>query len=255
MFRSEHPIPEITENSYSEPRPKKTQMVQVTQNFPVNSCSSPLINDNQILQYINNHIERTRLFKRNEHLVYRSDPQRYLYIVHAGCCKGYYIDASGREHISNFYYPGDIIGLESIFFRKFLINVIALETSHICYINLSKFLSLQQQSPEMKEQFIDIFSQQLWHAYSMHGTYNSKELVIQFLLDLSTHAKKQGQSGSELTLSMGRHDIGNHLGLSSETVSRVFTQLKIEKLIQVNRNFIKLCDIARLKQLAMNGDL
>lgn len=203
----------------------------------------------------NDLIERRRIFKQHEHLIRKSEPQKYLYAIHSGCCKGYYVDSAGREHVSSFYYPGDIMGLESIFFGKFLIDIIALDTSDICYISLAKFKTFQWQSQEAREQLLNIFSQQLWQSYSMHGVYSAQELVIQFLLNLSLHSKALGESETKLKLSMGRHDIGNFLGLSSETVSRVITRLKTNKLIEVERNYIKLCNLARLNELATNSDV
>lgn len=200
-------------------------------------------------------IERRRFIKKLDHINYQSSPQKYFYVLNSGCCKGYYIDITGREHVTNFYFSGDIIGLESLFSGTFLINIIALTDCHISYINISKFKQLNYNDPEIVERLINLFSKQLWQANSMKGSYNAQELVIQFLLILSNHPQSFGYSKSYLTLPMGRKDIGNFLGLSSETVSRVITHLKEAKLIEVKRNIIKLCNLKRLNQLASNSDI
>lgn len=195
-------------------------------------------------------VEHKRALQPHELLIRQSTPQKYLYAIHSGSLKGFYIDNAGREHVSNFYYHGDVVGLEFMFYGKFLTDIVALEATVLCYISLTKFKQLHQRSPELREQLINIYSQHLWNSYSMHGSYNSRQLVIHFLLNLSSHAASLGESESELILSMGRHDIGNFLGLSSETVSRALTQLKKDGLIKVNRNSIKLNQIAQLKKLA-----
>ena len=205
--------------------------------------------DNSLLKIA----ERQRIFHANEYIIHKGESQRYLYAIHSGCCKSYFVDTKGREHVNNFYYPGDIIGLESLFSHRYLVNVVAMDTSNICYINLNHFKSIINEVPDVREQLLNIFSQQLWQAYSMKGSFKAKELVVQFLINISVHSRLLGQSGSEFTLPMGRQDIANFLGLSSETVSRVITSLKQDKIINVNRHSIELCDIPRLNEIAANS--
>lgn len=199
-------------------------------------------------------IQRRRTLDTGEYLIRQSDKQRYIYIIKSGSLKGGYIDRSGREHVTCFYFSGDSIGIEFLYYGKYLVDILALEPCSICYLNLAKFKELHRDSFELREQLINIFSQNLWHSYSMHGSYNSKELVARFLLNLSSHSVSVGESATELKLSMGRHDIGNFLGLSSETVSRALTQLKLNQLISVNRNLIKLHNIEQLKELMTYSD-
>ncbi len=201
---------------------------------------------------LDNLVERRRIFHQNEHLSFKMQRLDYLYAIHSGSCKAYYVDHEAREHITNFYYPGDVIGLESIFSRKHLVDIVALETSSICFIELSRFMQLHQQSSEIRTQLVNLYSQQLWQAYCMQGTFKAEELLVRFLLNLSHHAKARGESEEQLHLSMGRHDIGSYLGLSSETVSRVITRLKKQKLISVNRSMITLRNLSALHLLGGN---
>ena len=48
---------------------------------------------------------------------------------------------------------------------------------------------------------------------------------------------------------MTRGDIGEYLGLTVETVSRIFTALQRKKLIEVNNREIELLDIAELRNI------
>ena len=48
---------------------------------------------------------------------------------------------------------------------------------------------------------------------------------------------------------MTREEIGSHLGLKLETVSRLFSRFQDEGLIQVQGRAVKLLDTAALKQL------
>jgi len=61
-----------------------------------------------------------------------------------------------------------------------------------------------------------------------------------FLLSLSSRLAKREGLVSELNLSMSRNDIGNHLGIAEETVSRVFTLFRQKDFITLRRRQITL---------------
>ena len=52
---------------------------------------------------------------------------------------------------------------------------------------------------------------------------------------------------------MSRIDIGNFLGLTIETVSRIFTRLQKNKVITVDNREISISDMNALRNIA-NGD-
>ena len=67
------------------------------------------------------------------------------------------------------------------------------------------------------------------------------------MLDLSRSFSERGDSAREFNMSMSRRDIGNHIGLSFETVSRLMTRFQKDGLIQVNqRRGITILDAAGL---------
>ena len=72
-----------------------------------------------------------------------------------------------------------------------------------------------------------------------------------FLLMLSKTALRQGQKDSPIALPMTRTDIGDYLGLTTETVSRTFTQLKKTGLITLRAGgLVEFPDRAALEALA-----
>ncbi|MCH8977128.1 MAG: helix-turn-helix domain-containing protein, partial [Proteobacteria bacterium] len=81
------------------------------------------------------------------------------------------------------------------------------------------------------------------------GKKNSEEKVATFLLTTSTRFHKLGYSANEFKLSMSRQEIGNYLGITFETVSRVFSRLQRNGIIKVNQKAIKITDMVALKNL------
>lgn len=207
------------------------------------------VSDDKILK-TEDLVERKRVLNPGQALIHQLDRQRYIYVVHSGSLKGRYIDITGREHVTNFYYPSEILGIEFLFYGKFLVDIVALETCSLCYINLTRFKECLNQSSELRERLVNICSQHLWLSYSTRGSHTAIELVIYFLLNLKSQVISGDDHENQLELSMKRDDIGNYLGLSSETVSRALTKLKTNGLITVNKNSIKLNNVEQLKKLA-----
>jgi CRP/FNR family transcriptional regulator, anaerobic regulatory protein len=61
--------------------------------------------------------------------------------------------------------------------------------------------------------------------------------------------KRRGFSSLEFKLSLTRQEIGNHLGLALETVSRLLKKFQDDELIEVQNRFIKIKNLGLLKNL------
>ena len=62
----------------------------------------------------------------------------------------------------------------------------------------------------------------------------AEQKLATFLSQLAQRYASRGFSASEFRLTMTRSDIGNYLGLTVETISRLLSKLDKEQLIQVN---------------------
>jgi hypothetical protein len=72
------------------------------------------------------------------------------------------------------------------------------------------------------------------------GKMNARQRFGNFLLDLAERMAQSGYSEQEFRLCMSRTDIANYLCLALETVSRLFTQLHVEGVIEINRRHVKI---------------
>ena len=59
----------------------------------------------------------------------------------------------------------------------------------------------------------------------------------------------RGYSSSAFVLRMTREEIGSHLGLKLETVSRLFSAFQKDDLIDVQQKHVRIRDIAGLERL------
>ena len=77
-----------------------------------------------------------------------------------------------------------------------------------------------------------------------------EERVASLLLSLSSRLKRQHLSATQFRLPMSRADIGNYLGLTVETVSRVFSRFQSFDLILCDKKEIEIINLNGLSALA-----
>jgi CRP/FNR family transcriptional regulator len=71
-----------------------------------------------------------------------------------------------------------------------------------------------------------------------------------FFMNLSVRLQQRGQSPNEFELSMTRCQIANYLGITDETVSRIITKFRQQRLIQADKKSIKILNAKRLQSVA-----
>ena len=75
---------------------------------------------------------------------------------------------------------------------------------------------------------------------------SAEERIATFLVSLSSRFHKLGYSAKEFNLPMSRQDIGNYLGLTIETVSRLFTKFQKSGIIKIDKKTILIIDMQTL---------
>jgi CRP/FNR family transcriptional regulator, anaerobic regulatory protein len=69
---------------------------------------------------------------------------------------------------------------------------------------------------------------------------NAEERLATFLINLATRLKARGYSASEFHLRMSRAEIGSHLGMTVETVSRTFSAFQKQGLLSVDKRHVRI---------------
>ncbi|MBA6257604.1 MULTISPECIES: helix-turn-helix domain-containing protein [unclassified Colwellia] len=192
-----------------------------------------------------------QLFRASDYIFHVGDKLENLYIVKSGSIKTFIINQVGEEQILNFHGPGDLLGIDALPFHKNICTAFSLETSSVCSIPIVKLEEALKQliPPWLFEFAIDKFKQENSNTY-MLGKKNANNRVATFLLKASENHRVLGCSNTEFDLSMSRDDIGNYLGLASETVSRTLTNMKKDGCVKLDRRHITIVDTQHLQMLA-----
>jgi CRP/FNR family transcriptional regulator len=77
----------------------------------------------------------------------------------------------------------------------------------------------------------------------------AEQRLAAFLLSMARRYKRLGFSESRFALRMTREEIGNYLGLTLETVSRLLSRFQKEAVIGVQQREVEIKEPARLREM------
>ena len=126
----------------------------------------------------------------------------------------------------------------------------ALETSMVCEIPFTTVDELSDTMPNLRGQINRLMSTEISQDQNMLMLLNRRsadERLAAFLLSLSDRFGKRNLSRSAFRLTMTRGEIGNYLGLTVETVSRIFSKFQKADYINVDGKFIEILNPEALR--------
>lgn len=81
------------------------------------------------------------------------------------------------------------------------------------------------------------------------GRRSAEEKVAKFLISWRDRFARQREPSDTLPLPMSRQDIADYLGLAIKTVSRTFTRLERDAVIEIIPGGVRSRDLARVEAL------
>ena len=185
-------------------------------------------------------------------LIYEGDEADCAFIVTGGVVKLYKLLPDGRCLVVGFAFPGDFLGLSDS--DHYSCGVEAVTSTRYCRFKKADMEVLLDRVPQLQKRMLEVTRAELSAVQAqmlLLGRKLAKEKLASFLLFLSRRAEQCGESVSPVYLPMRRSDVADYLGLTTETVSRSFTQLRREGLISPRASgWVDLHNLDRLELLA-----
>jgi CRP/FNR family transcriptional regulator, anaerobic regulatory protein len=175
-----------------------------------------------------------------------------LYAVRSGAFKTVGVSNNGEEKVTGFYLPGELLGLDSISNGRHGYSAVALEDSDVCAIPFAALEKMALSVPMLQHKLFRVLSGDISRDQGLMlllGRMSADQRLAAFLLSLSRRYQRLGFSASRFTLRMTREEIGNYLGLTLETVSRLMSRFQKESLIGVRQREIDIKEPVRLRDM------
>lgn len=224
------------------------------QSCSISELCLPFSLNDQELDTLDNIIDRKRPIRKTEKIFSDGEHLNSLFAIRSGTFKTYTIDANGEEQITGFHLPGDLLGFDAIASTEHQSFAQALETAMVCEIPYDTLDQLSDSMPALKRQVLRLMSNEILSDQNMLSLLNRKnaeQRLATFIATLSIRFKERGLSSTEFRLTMTRGDIGNYIGLTVETISRLLNRFHKEGLIEVNGKLITILDLDKLNETAL----
>ena len=195
----------------------------------------------------------TQRLEAGQPLFHEGDPATQVYNVTEGALKLTKLLPDGRRQVLGFILPGDFLGIS--LGGEHAYGAEALQRTRMCRFPRARFADFAETHPQLEREVYKLAAHELAAAQAqmlLLGRKSALERVASFLLDIERRQRKANAApGTEVDLPMSRSEIADYLGLTKETVSRVFAELKSRQLIRlVTLNRVALVDREGLFDLA-----
>jgi len=171
------------------------------------------------------------LLRQGQQLVREGERAERYYQVVSGMLRTQRLLPDGRRQVIDFFGPGEVFGLAGGGTHAF--DAEAVTDSAVIGHSLRSLGDRLGGDPGLARQMLQALSSALVSAQEqvlLLGRKTARERLASFLL---TMADKAGRDDG-VELPMKRGDVADHLGLTVETVSRLFAGLKREGLIALS---------------------
>jgi CRP/FNR family transcriptional regulator len=245
------PLAESADKSVFTPCPHDYQVS--CGNCRLTSICLPLALESDDIQQLDDIIQRSKPLQKSQHLYREGDHFQSVFAVRSGTMKAYKTTDDGREQVTGFYFPGEILGMDGISNNSHASSAKALETAAICEIPFSSLEKLSAAMPNLQRHFFQLMSREITEdqqLITLLSKNSADERVAALMLSISSRNDRRKLSATQFRLPMSRVDIGNYLGLTVETVSRVFSRMQKMEMLQVDNKEIEILDLQGLKNMA-----
>ncbi len=194
---------------------------------------------------------RRRRLKAGQSALSMGQPFDGLYVVRLGALKTSMTHLDGSEHVLAFPMKGDLLGFDGVCRNKYLSEVIALTDCDLIKIPDAELFSPGRSCNDMERMAYWAISREIVQeqtAYALSHSAKSEARVARFLRIQSERFALMGYSPNRFTLPMTRRDIGNHLNVTLETVSRAFSALDHLGIIAVERREVEILSMDALRR-------
>ena len=194
--------------------------------------------------------QQIRLFDR-ETLFMEEEAAGAVYNVTEGVVRLSKLLPDGRRQIIGFALPGDFLGTGPGDRHHCSADAIGPVTA--CRISRSPFWQFVETKPHILRRMNEFAARELNQAQDqmlLLGRRTAEEKVASFLVSWRDRLDRLGTHPVTIPLPMSRQDIADFLGLTIETVSRTFTKLEREGVIDIVKGGVCLRDSKRAEALA-----
>lgn len=188
-------------------------------------------------------------YKKGQIIFSEGNHPNGLYCINYGKIKLYKIGFDGKEQIVRLAKDGDLVGYRALISgERYTATASALDDSILCSIPRDTFFQLLNGNHSFSAKMIKLLTVDLRSAEDkMVSMANKpvKERLAEGILLLKEYFGTD-KDGATIKSILTREEIANLVGTATETAIRLLSELKQEKIIELNGKSIKILNLKNL---------
>lgn len=211
----------------------------------IEKCSACPIRERAVCTYCNHHelavlerIKSYRSFEPGQEIVAAGEETHILGSVVEGVVALSKTMSDGRRQMVGLMFASDFIGRPMRPVAPY--DAVAVTSVRLCVFERKRFEALLLETPSLEKRLLEMMLDELDAARDwmlLLGRKSAREKIATFLLILARRAAMaegaRPEDGFSFALPISREAMGEYLGLTIETVSRQFTSLRKDGVIEL----------------------
>lgn len=216
----------------------------------------PLLNilNDQDRQRVIGELTESR-YGKNDFIFREGDPTDYFHIVKEGMVKCVKSSPDGKECTLKVLMPGDLFCCDAAAFDGTCHPGTAQPMGNVSVLRMRKtaYFEMLRRNPDAAIEVIRYLGNRLHEAQEkakILALDRADKRLASLLVDLATRNGIKERQGIRLPVRLTRQDMANMVGTTTETVIRIMSRFKDDRLVSGTANRLIIENLPRLKALA-----
>ncbi|MDE5419903.1 Crp/Fnr family transcriptional regulator [Labilibaculum sp. DW002] len=195
--------------------------------------------------------EDVHFFKRGSVIYSEGDSAKGCYFLFSGVLKVFKTGIEGKEQIIKFAKPGNLIGFRSVLSKeRACTSAKVIEDTIVCFIPGNVLTKLIRENSDFAMELMEITCRELDEAND-YITDIAQKTVRERLAEILVHLESTFglTEDNTLKIALTREELANMVGTATESVIRLLSEFKSDKLIELNGRKIKILNSKALKKV------
>ncbi len=193
-------------------------------------------------------------FKKGQNIFYEGNIPLGIHCISHGVVKLVRTNHDGKEQILRFAQAGDFLGYRALIADEPLVaTAICVEDTIACFVPKKVFMEVLDENPQVSKQLLKALCHDLGVVEERIQSLAQKsvrERLAETLLFLQTTFKTDEQADEVIPITLPREDIANIVGTATETVIRLLSEFKSDKLIELEGKKIRILNKTSLEKIS-----
>lgn len=198
---------------------------------------------------------RRKAFHRGEVLFQAGRPAGELYLLERGRVRLFSRSPQGRNLTLSVVEPGDIFGEQALFPRRNWTSHAQALTDGVLYaLPRQKLEELLRDDPTLVLQILENLGKRLRSVERRLGDLvfkSAPERLAALLLDMVDPSARKGSGPTRLPFRYTHQQFAEMINTHRETVTKIFSRFRDDRLLDFDRDQIVLLDMERLREMSL----